>query len=320
MTAHPANDRPFDDIRRLLADLPPSAGSVFMPPGLGRLGELAGWIGEWTGKAPQVRRPVVALYAGPVDTFGDGNAPSENPRARLEAVAAGATAASRMAAATGAGLEAFALADDRPGHDLRLRAAMSERECAATMAFGMEALAKQPDLLLLGVLGDAANLCAGAVAAGLFGGPSSDWSRAPAAVDQAVARVRAEAAEHVHGPDCGHHHHGRDQGPEPLDILRQLGSREIAALAGAILAARTQGVPVLLDGYAALAAAAVVTVIDPRATEHCRAAHIPAEPGAAKLITMLGLTPVLDLAIEEEDGVGALAALAVVKAACEAAG
>ena len=313
-------ERPFDDIRRLLSELPPPPGGVFIPPGLGRLGELAGWVGGWSGRAPQVRRPVVALYAGPADVFGDGKAPSTNPRARLEAVAAGATAASRMAAATGAGLEAFDLAVDRPGHDIRLRAAMSERECAATMAFGMEALAKQPDLLLLGVLGDGANLGAGAVAAGLFGGAAADWSRDPATVEQAVARLRKEAAEHVHGPNCGHHHHHRDQGPEPLDILRELGGREIAAIAGAILAARTQGVPVLLDGYAALAAAAVLVALDPRAVEHCRAAHAPAEPGAAKLIATLGLEPVLDLAIEEDDGVGALAALAVIKAACEAAG
>ncbi|MBN9318223.1 MAG: nicotinate-nucleotide--dimethylbenzimidazole phosphoribosyltransferase [Caulobacterales bacterium] len=313
-------DRPFDDIRRLLSDLPPPPGGVFIPPGLGRLGDLAGWIGGWSGRAPQVRRPVVALYAGPADVFGDGQAPSTNPRARLEAVAAGATAASRMAAATGAGLEAFDLAVDRPGHDIRLRAAMSERECAATMAFGMEALAKQPDLLLLGVLGDGANISAGAVAAGLFGGPAVDWSRDPATAEQAVARLRAEAAQHVHGPNCGHHHHHHDHGPEPLDILRELGGREIAAIAGAIVAARTQGVPVLLDGYAALAAAAVLVALDPRAVEHCRAAHVPAEPGAAKLIATLGLEPVLDLSIEEDDGVGALAALAVIKAACEAAG
>lgn len=308
-------ERPFDDILRLLTDLPPPAGAPFIPEGLGRLGELAEWIGGWTGRAPQVRRPVVALYAGPADVFGDGRAPSDNPRARLEAVAAGQAAASRMAAALGAGLEAFDLAVDRPGHDIRLRPAMSERECAATMAFGMEALAKQPDLLILGVLGDGARLSAGATAAALCGGSPAQWSDAPDEIAKALERLHAEEAAHVHGDHCGHHH-----APRGLEILRQLGSREMAAIAGAILAARTQGVPVLLDGYAALAAAALLQAVDPRAVAHCRAAHAPAVTGADALIDRLGLPPIVDLDIAEEDGVGALAALAVVKAACDAVG
>jgi nicotinate-nucleotide--dimethylbenzimidazole phosphoribosyltransferase len=308
-------ERPFDDILRLLTDLPPPAGAPFIPEGLGRLGDLAEWVGGWTGKAPQVRRPVVALYAGPADVFGDGRAPSDNPRARLEAVAAGQSPASRMAAQAGAGLEAFDLAVDRPGHDIRLRAAMSERECAATMAFGMEALAKQPDLLLLGVLGEGARLSAGAAAAALHGGSPAEWSDSPDDIDRALARLRAEEGAHVHGEHCDHHH-----APRGLEILRQLGSREMAAIAGAILAARTQGVPVLLDGYAALAAAALLQAVDPRAVAHCRAAHVPAVTGAEALIERLGTRPILDLDIAEEDGVGALAALAVIKSACEAAG
>ena len=48
----------------------------------------------------------------------------------------------------GAGLDVYDLALDRP-LPAPPAAAMSERECAATMAFGMEVLAKQPDLLVL---------------------------------------------------------------------------------------------------------------------------------------------------------------------------
>ena len=50
---------------------------------------------------------------------------------------------------------------------------------------------------------------------------------------------------------------------DPLEILRRLGGREIAALAGALLAARELRVPVLLDGFVAGAAAAVLQALEP---------------------------------------------------------
>ena len=48
-------------------------------------------------------------------------------------------------------------------------------------------------------------------------------------------------------------------------------------MAGAILAARMQRVPVLIDGYVATAAAAVLHVMDATSLDHCLAAHCSAE-------------------------------------------
>lgn len=287
---------PFADIRQLAVS-PPAAGPAPALEQGGRLADIAAWLTAWTGKAPPaVNRPVVALYAGARQGVG----PKGWARERLEAIAAGGATVSRLAGAQGAGLEAFDLATDRPSPDLVTQASMSEKEAAATMAFGMEALAKQPDLLIPGVIVAESARTAAAVCLALFGGEAADWSDEPEPVAAAVARAREEG-----------------MGDDPLEVLRQLGGRETAAVAGAILAARVQKVPVLLDGYAACAAAAIVQALEPTAIDHCIAAHVSPAKGHAKVLDKLGKQPLLTLGVIEEEGVGGVAALALVKLACE---
>jgi nicotinate-nucleotide--dimethylbenzimidazole phosphoribosyltransferase len=287
---------PFDDIRQLAADAPASPWAISAFTG-DRLAEISAWLTAWTGKTPPaVLRPVVALYAGACQGIG----PRGYARERLETVAAGGANVCRLAGAQGAGLEAFDLAVDRPTPDPVVKAAMSEKECAATMAFGMEALAKQPDLLIPGVIAAEAERSAAAIALALFGGEAADWSDAPEPVAAAVARAA-----------------GEDDLADPLAVLRQLGGRETAALVGAILAARVQKIPVLLDGYAACAAAAVLHVLDPGLIAHSLAAHVGTAKGHRRLLEILGKRPLIDLDLAEEEGVGGATALALVRLACE---
>ena len=287
---------PFADIRQLAVSPPAPGPSPMLEQG-GRLAEIAAWLTAWTGKSPPaVNRPVVALYAG----ARQGAGPRGYARERLEVIASGCATVSRLAGVQGAGLEAFDLAIDRPSPDSVEKPSMSEKEAAATIAFGMEALAKQPDLLIPGVITAEAARTAAAVCLGLFGGEASDWSDDPEPVAAAVARARGEG-----------------MGDDPLEILRQLGGRETAAVVGAILAARTQKVPVLLDGYASCAAAAIVRAIEPAAIDHCLAAHVSPAKGHAKLLEILDKRPLLALDTLDEEGVGGASALALVKLACE---
>ena len=222
------SEQPFDDIRGLLADLPP-AGETGAFPRLGGLEPVAAWIAAWRGKA-EVNRPIAALYAG----AHQGAEGEDDPRERLEAIASGQAPVALAAQHLGAGLDVFDLAIDRPVPDIATGPAMRERECAATMAFGMEVMAKQPDLLILGGFGPGAEASAQALLLALLGerGPGATYKRA----HDAAVRAMADS-------------------DDPLELLRQLGGRESAALAGAILAARTQRTPVMLDGTPALAAA-----------------------------------------------------------------
>jgi nicotinate-nucleotide--dimethylbenzimidazole phosphoribosyltransferase len=102
---------------------------------------------------------------------------------------------------------------------------------------------------------------------------------------------------------------------DPLEVLRRVGGREFAAIAGAIIAARMEKAVVILDGFAATAAAAALYAANPAALDHCLLAQVSIEPGHARAAALLGLEPLLDLGLSCEGGVGAGIAAGVVKAA-----
>ncbi len=172
----------------------------------------------------------------------------------------------------------------------------------------MEAIADGCDLLCVGEMGIGNTTIAAAIAHGLFGGTAEDWVGPGTGVDAAGLARKADAVRRavaLHGPHLG----------DPLELLRRLGGRELAAMAGAILAARLQRVPVLLDGYVATAAAAVLHALRPDALDHCVAAHCSAEPAHRKLLARLDKTPVLDLGMRLGEGSGAAMAAGILKAA-----
>jgi nicotinate-nucleotide--dimethylbenzimidazole phosphoribosyltransferase len=102
---------------------------------------------------------------------------------------------------------------------------------------------------------------------------------------------------------------------DPLEILRRVGGREIAALAGAILAARIERVPVVVDGFVTTAAAAILHAVRPDALDHCIFAHRSAEAAHAAVLGRLGKTPLLDLGMRLGEGSGAALAAQIIKAA-----
>ncbi len=267
--------------------------------GGGLPGELAGWVAAWRGQ-PVVRRPIVALYASALEGAVDGPA---RARARLEHLAQGGGAVNRFARAQGAGVEVFDLALDRPVRDAAEQPAASPREVAATIAFGMEAVAKQPDFLILGDLTLESDRAAAALIAALTGQPAEAVAR-PQDLDwtgRALARAAAARPASV------------------LDWLAQLGGREVAALMGAILAARVQGVPVVLDSLASVAAAVALHAVAPEGVRHVKAASGSDHPAQAHGLGALDLTPVLAAgAAHGGEGVAGLAVLAVIRMAVEA--
>ena len=89
----------------------------------------------------------------------------------------------------------------------------------------------------------------------------------------------------------------------------------MAAIAGAILAARLQRVPVILDGYVVCAAAAVLHAMSPTILDHCVAGHRSAEGAHGRVLERLGKPPLLDLGLRLGEGSGAALAAGLVKAA-----
>ena len=69
----------------------------------------------------------------------------------------------------------YELALEKPTGDMTQEPALDEKSCAATMAFGMEALASEPDLLVLGEMGIGPSTAAAAIYHALYGGQAEEW-------------------------------------------------------------------------------------------------------------------------------------------------
>jgi nicotinate-nucleotide--dimethylbenzimidazole phosphoribosyltransferase len=172
----------------------------------------------------------------------------------------------------------------------------------------MEAVAGGTDLLCLGDLGAGNSTVAAAILCMLYGGGAEDWIRQGSGPDGATVRRKIEAADAAVALHGAH----RD---DPFEILRRVGGREFAALAGAIIAARAQKVPVILDGHGAIAAASVLQAVNPAILGHCLIASQPSDLGLSKAVAKLGLAPLLNLRLSHDGGVGAALAAGVVRAA-----
>ena len=315
---------PFDDIRNLVKDLPGPdrnaaescrrhEGQLTKPPGaLGRLEAISEWLSCWQAHyPPKVERVVVAVFAGNHGVVAQGVAayPSAVTRQMVANFQNGGAAVNQICKTFGLGLKVFELALDHPTKDITEAAALEEAECAATMAYGMEAT-EGCDLLCIGEMGIGNTTIAAAIAHGLFGGAPEDWVGPGTGVDAEGLKRKTEAVRRA--VDL-HREHLAD----PLELLRRLGGREIAAMTGAILAARLQRIPVLIDGYVASAAAAILHAMRPDALDHCLAAHLSAEPAHARLLQKLGKIPLIDLGMRLGEGSGAALAAGLVKAAAD---
>jgi nicotinate-nucleotide--dimethylbenzimidazole phosphoribosyltransferase len=318
-----ASGLPFDDVRALLRSMPgPDEDAVravrerdrelTKPAGsLGRLEELALWMAAWQAKTrPSCDRPLVCVFAGNhgVAQHGVSAFPQDVTRQMLDNFAAGGAAINQICAVNDFGFKVFDLALDLPTEDFTRKAALDEKAAVATMAFGMEAISGGADLLILGEMGIGNTTAAAAIYAALYGGGGGKWAgRGTGVNDDGLARkiLAIDTALDLHKAYFN----------DPLEILRRLGGREIAAICGAILAARLQRIPVVLDGYVVTAAAAILHALDPSALDHCVAGHLSAEGAHREVLVRLNKMPLLALDMKLGEASGAALAAMIVKAA-----
>ncbi|TCO49982.1 nicotinate-nucleotide-dimethylbenzimidazole phosphoribosyltransferase [Kribbella antiqua] len=110
------------------------------------------------------------------------------------------------------------------------------------------------------------------------------------------------------------------QASDPLGALSAYGGLEHAALAGYILGAAANKVPVILDGVIAGAAALAAQAFHPAVVDYCVAGHRSAEPGHAVALKALGLQPLVDLDLRLGEGTGAVLAYPILTCAVRALG
>lgn len=316
------------DIRALLSDLPgpdeaaraqclAREAELTKPAGaLGRLEELSAWLAAWQASAkPRVEKPLICVFAGNHGVAGRGV--SAYPAAVTAQMVAnfrdGGAAINQLARAIGAELRVFELSLDRPTADIAEGPAMTEAEFVHAFCVGMRSVDPACDILCLGEMGIANTTAAAALCHALFGGEARDWTGPGTGLEGSALSNKASV---VAAAVRANQHAITD----PLQALRCLGGRELAAIAGAVLAARLIGKPVMLDGYVCTAAAAALFCAAPSALDHCRIAHVSAEPGHRRLIERLNGRAILDLAMRLGEGTGAALAVMILKgaAACHA--
>src|SRR6202048_206724 len=313
----------LDEIRALLPHLPGpalAAGTAAaarqahspQPAGsLARLEEFAIWLATWQARhPPRLDHPRTLVFAGNhgVAARGVSAYPASVTAQMVQNFIAGGAAVNQLCRVFDAGLKVYEMNLDTPTGDIAVEPAMSETECAKAMAYGMMAVEPGIDALALGEMGIGNTTAAAGLCAGLFGGAAKLWT----GPGTGVAGAALEAKRRAVAEAVAHH---RQLANDPFDMLRRLGGLELAAIDGAVIAARLGRVPVVLDGFAATAAAAVLYAADRHALDHCVIGHVSTEPGHRRLLERIGQHPLLDLGMRLGEASGATLALAVLKAA-----
>ncbi len=316
-------DASLDEIRTLLNNLPPPNDAaaaaaaarekaLTKPEGsLGLLEGLTEWFVSWQGlHPPRLERPRVAVFAGNhgIAQHDISAYPAEVTAQMVANFQAGGGAINQLCQLYDSELRIYEMALDQPTADFTKTPALSEQECARAMTYGMMAVEDGIDAVCLGEMGIGNTTSAAALCCAMFGGEARDWTGPGTGVSDSALTRKINTV--IAGLDC-HHGHLDD----PFEVMRRLGGHELAAIVGAVIAARIGRVPVILDGYAATAAAAVLHKIDSKALDHCIVGHLSAEPAHGRLLECIDKSPLLELGMRLGEASGAVMALGVLRGA-----
>ena len=304
---------PFDDIRNLVKGLPALDGDAERHTDAQLEGEdscfarICKWYSACSGRSPAIHRPSLTLFAGThaVENLLDGGASSEVLLQKVTQISEGSAYINRLCHQHDVGLKVFDLALPIPVDDISSEPALDEKACAGTIAFGMEAIAGGADLLCFAALDVKPTVSALSILAVL-----SDLT-----IDDLV-EIRGEGDEDTRAALEGALTLIKGHQGNALEVLRRLGGRETAAICGAILAARTQHIPVIIDGFTALAAALVLYNIAPDALGHVKFAQMPENQMIECVIKKVGLQVIVPSSLTEFSEEGLVIAAGIVKSAC----
>lgn len=200
------------------------------------------------------------------------------------------------------------VAECREG-DVVLEDAMDEATFAAAVEAGFAAVDRCPDAraIVLGEMGIANTTLASAVAAAVLGGAGRDFvGRGTGVDDEALLRKREVVDDALAR---------LSPVSSPLEILRRLGGRSLAAMAGAAFRAAERRTVVVVDGFVVSAALLALVRARPDLLPFLVFGHRSAEPAHEVVLSALGVRPLLDLGLRLGEGSGALLALPLLDAA-----
>lgn len=285
-------------------------GQLTKPPGaLGRLEDLAIWYAGWRGNPrPEIANPQLIVFAGNhgVTAQGVSAFPAEVTEQMVLNFQHGGAAINQLSRAAGAKLSVHALDLDKPTADFTKGPAMSEEEVVSALLTGWNAVDENTDLLVVGEMGIGNTTSGAAILNALYGGEASDWVGRGTGVDDAGLANKARVVTEGLAVNTSR---------EGLEVLRCLGGRELAAMAGAIAKARVARIPVILDGFICTAAAATLVAEDNTALDHTVAGHVSAEAAHFSVLKNLGKEPLLAMNMRLGEASGGALAINILKSA-----
>jgi nicotinate-nucleotide--dimethylbenzimidazole phosphoribosyltransferase len=101
---------------------------------------------------------------------------------------------------------------------------------------------------------------------------------------------------------------------DPIDVLAKVGGAEIGGIAGLILAAAAERIPVVVDGFISTAGALIAYELEPKTADYMFAGHASVEIGQRCMLRKMGLAPILDLNLRLGEGTGAALAMTMIDA------
>ncbi len=101
---------------------------------------------------------------------------------------------------------------------------------------------------------------------------------------------------------------------DPIDVLAKVGGAEIGGIAGLILGAASERIPVVVDGFISTAGAMIAYVLEPKTADYLFAGHSSVEIGQKAMLGKMGLVPILDLNLRLGEGTGAALAMMIIEA------
>jgi nicotinate-nucleotide--dimethylbenzimidazole phosphoribosyltransferase len=301
------------------------------PPGsLGRLEELSIQLaGILEQERPSVSRKAVIVMAGDHGVVAEGVSafPAEvTPQMVLNFLYKGA-AINALAGTAGARVVIvdMGVASDLPDHpslikhkvaygtqNMAVGPAMTQAQAEEALQAGIEVVTaeidKGLDLVAIGEMGIGNTTPATAITAAFTSLPVAQLTGRGTGVDDAglVRKMQViEKALAVNKPDPN----------DALDVLMKVGGLEIAGLAGVVLGAAAQRVPVVIDGFISSAAALVAAELQPAVKPYLIGSHESVEIGHQAILQRLGIRPLFDLNMRLGEGTGAALAFNIIEGA-----
>jgi len=295
---------------------------------LGRLEDIACWFASRQGKLfPDQLQPHIAVFAGDHGVTEEGISayPSVVTGEMVKNFARGGAAINVLARQCGATLAIIdvGVVSDLTGFEgithkkvssgtanLLREAAMSKKQCAAAIEVGRSeakaAIANGANLLITGDMGIGNTTASASIICRLTGATPEAVVGFGTGVDETGRNLKvgvvSRALERISGK------------ADEL-VLQEVGGLEIAAMAGFYLQAAESGVPSVIDGFIASAAALAAKVIEPQVTNWMLASHISHENGHALALEALGLSALINFEMRLGEGSGAALVIPLLQSA-----